>query len=403
MKRVSGLKISGVTIGVLALGALVGVYWIKTVAERKRGELDRELKATIVDFRARPGARTVFAGTPQPGNAWDDYDAALAEYQQISVRVMIRRDILDPRREDKPDGAHAQLPKFVSPIARLRRGARRAESKKDYAWELGNAMPTPSFTLCNDLSSFALLEARTLSKDGKIGEAVEEILDVMQFGRDFANDGPFLSYIVGMGISTMALGEAKELVESGKLDPASSEALERGLRAMSTELPSFEDSSIRETIFFGTRLVTESEQNFASTLYYLTAIEQLRSWTQRLAAASRVSWAEAVKVDAEVQVEVGKSWNSVAKIAAPSYTKTGGKAARLWLARTNILLAAVHRLRTGEMLEVDDPFASGKLKSSTKEGSIKVWSVGVNGVDDGGVGDWGRSDALDLLLEVPRK
>lgn len=389
-KRVSGLKIFGIIAGLLAGLAVVAVFWMKAVADRRRDDMARDIAAEVAKVRALPGGRAVLSGTAQPGNAWDDYDQALAECQKTAVGMRLDV-ILDPKGEDKPGGALAQLPQFLPAIARLRSGTRRAESRKNYDWEKGAMMSTPSLTACNQVASFALLHARTLAKAGKPGEALDEILDVMQFGRDVASDGPVITYMIGMAHATLALQEAKGLFEAGALDPASCGKLERALRTLSGEFPSFEDAITRESVFFGSTLVENAGSNFAASLFYMNAARQLRGWTQRCAAASRVSWAEALKVESEVLAEVEKSWNPIAKIAAPAFVRTGGKASRMGRARINLLLAAVHYRNAGEVLDLEDPFG-GQLRSSSKDGALKIWSAGPDG-----------SGGKDLLLEVPRQ
>jgi len=74
---------------------------------------------------------------------------------------------------------------------------------------------------------------------------------------------------------------------------------------------------------------------------------------------------------------------------------------RTILARIRLLMTACSFLSNGHIPELIDPFGS-KLLSSTVDGRLKAWSVGPNGIDDGGVGSWKGEEPLDLVLECSR-
>ena len=76
-----------------------------------------------------------------------------------------------------------------------------------------------------------------------------------------------------------------------------------------------------------------------------------------------------------------------------------------------MLRTAVRYRATGEILELEDPFGT-RLRHSEKDGRLKIWSIGADGVDNGGDnGGWLKwtkppnrpaSDVKDIVLEVPR-
>jgi hypothetical protein len=399
-KRVSGWKVFGIIAGALAVFGVVALFALKVVTDRRCADLQEQLTAEIAAVRSRPAARPVLFGEAQPGNAWDDYDKALAQFELVGGTFGI---ILDDKHEDKPEGALSKLPLVAAPIAQLRRGAHRSEAKKDYDWEQGGLMTTAlPLSSSVQLSSLALLDARVLAKQGKSVEAVEEILDVLQFGTDLAVDGPLVSHMVGMGTALEALKEARTLVAEGKLNPAARVTLEQGLRLLAARPPSFEDAMLRESIFSEATLLNEVSHNFASAVLYLGAVQRVRDWNQRAAAAGRVSWAESQNVDAQIQAEAAKSWNPVTKMLASASAQTGGRLTRQWQAHISLLLVGVHFQSTGEVLDLDDPFGA-KLKSAVSGNKLKVWSVGPNGVDDAGSGGWKAHEGKDIVLEVPRK
>jgi hypothetical protein len=70
-------------------------------------------------------------------------------------------------------------------------------------------------------------------------------------------------------------------------------------------------------------------------------------------------------------------------------------------AQLRMLRVAMTHLAGGVPLDLDDPFG-GKLKTSLGGDMLRVWSIGPDAVDDGGVGDWGFK-GKDVVLELKRR
>jgi hypothetical protein len=70
-------------------------------------------------------------------------------------------------------------------------------------------------------------------------------------------------------------------------------------------------------------------------------------------------------------------------------------------AQLRLLRLAAHRKATGEVLALDDPFGT-TLRHAVTPAGLKAWSVGEDGRDDGGAGDWEGRAGPDIVLEVPR-
>ena len=43
-----------------------------------------------------------------------------------------------------------------------------------------------------------------------------------------------------------------------------------------------------------------------------------------------------------------------------------------------------------------------KLRHDEKDGKLKVWSTGKDGVDDGGTGEFNPKESKDIVLEIGR-
>jgi hypothetical protein len=65
-----------------------------------------------------------------------------------------------------------------------------------------------------------------------------------------------------------------------------------------------------------------------------------------------------------------------------------------------MLRMAVHARATGKPLDLDDPFGA-KLRTEEKDGKLRIWSIGPDGVDDGGAGEW-KTDVKDIVLELKK-
>lgn len=61
---------------------------------------------------------------------------------------------------------------------------------------------------------------------------------------------------------------------------------------------------------------------------------------------------------------------------------------------------ASHRA-TGEIPAHDDPYGD-KIRTSIEGNRLKLWSVGGDGIDNGGDGEWRGWRGKDIVLEVER-
>jgi hypothetical protein len=66
-----------------------------------------------------------------------------------------------------------------------------------------------------------------------------------------------------------------------------------------------------------------------------------------------------------------------------------------------LLRVAAHFRATGEWIELADPLGD-TLKHKVQGNALRAWSVGPDGVDDGGQGEWDPFKGKDIELEVER-
>ena len=102
----------------------------------------------------------------------------------------------------------------------------------------------------------------------------------------------------------------------------------------------------------------------------------------------------------EMDREIQGLANPVARFMIPRLL-LGHRAGRERRVQLTLLRVAAHYRATGEILDLDDPFGAKLITSKTGD-HLKVWSVGRDGVDDGGLGDWRHTSGRDIVLDVDR-
>src|SRR5439155_21608844 len=115
-------------------------------------------------------------------------------------------------------------------------------------------------------------------------------------------------------------------------------------------------------------------------------------WHARLADAGTLSWGEECRICKSINDEASASNNPMAQ----AYRVAGSFWDRAVLAQLRLLRTAAHYLAAGDFLELEDPFGT-ILHHSRVNGSTRIWSVSLNGVDDSGIGRW------DWRRPIPNK
>ncbi len=398
-KPVSGLKIAGIVIGALVAVLVILAVVVSMIGNARIARLQASGEVRLAAIRNADPARPTLRGTSEPGNAWDDYakamDAVKAYPAANKLYEVVKRD---PKAD--PELGKAALTALAPAIDHVHRGAGRAASRYPYDWSKGLAMPTPNLTTANYTASLVVLKARSLAEEGKGRESAGVLLDGLQFGRDMSADGVLISEMVGYAMLAVVLEEIREQVTSGKFDKAALGDLERGLAALEPTLPDHARTLLND-VFLLSGLTDPAVIGSwgPQRLVVAKGIEETDALLARAATADGVSWAEAQKVQKEIEAETQKSWNPITKFTAPSTLQTS-RNIRVRRAQIRMLRSALHQALTGELLDLDDPFGA-KLKTSKTGEAIKLWSVGPDGIDDGGTGEW-KPEGKDIVLELKK-
>lgn len=399
-KKSSGLKVIGIIAGVLVLLAVALVLTLSAIGSAKSGRLEAAARARIVELKSAPIDRPSLRGSAEPGNAWDDYTPALDEVKAFpnanKFFELVRRD---PKAD--PELGKTALTGLAKAIDGMHRGAGRAGSRFPYEWDKGAAMGVPNLIPSSNMANLLVLKARFLAEEGKARESAGVLLDVLQFGRDLAGDGLLISEMLGYSMLSIGMSEIRELLEAEKFDKPALEEIDRGLAILEGSLPNHAQTLKNDMLLLGgvadaAITGTWGPQRFM----FACAVEDGIRMTDRAAKTDSMPWAEAEKEYKAIEAEMEKSWNPILKMATPSTTRTN-QTIRQRRAQIRILRTAVHLLAVGELLDLDDPFGT-KLKTVKSGTGLKIWSLGLNGIDDGGIGDW-KGNEKDIVLELKGK
>jgi hypothetical protein len=398
-KRTSPWKIVGIVVGVIVL-SIIGLVLYAGVAGARKFERMKQLSLSrLAEVRNADARRPVLRGTAEAGNGWDDYLQAQAEVKKFAKAGRLGM-IVDRSPKEDPAIAKEALAAHGVAIDHLRRGAGRASSRYAYEWEKGVNMPLPPMTLAMQLGSFGVLQGRAFAEDGKPREAAGVLLDVCQYGRDFGADGTMISYMVAVAILASGFNEIRDHLSAGRFDKGALEDLDRGLEALDGGFPSWGQTLINEALLFGGLLNEEMAGGWGpQRMLFADAVERIHLAMVAAAKAESLPWGQCQTELKRIETETAKAWNPISSIAAPSMVRQSA-IARQRRAHLRALRIAVHSAATGKLLDLDDPFGA-KMRTEEKDGRLRIWSVGKDGVDDGGTGDW-KAESKDIVLELKR-
>jgi hypothetical protein len=396
-RRGRGWKILGIVVCVVL--ACVGglLLWVAAVSGRQFDRIDSKAKAMAAEWAARSPERPVLQGTAQPGNAWDDYTPALAAIKgtkDISrLGMLVTRD---PKGD--PDFGKTMLASHAKALELLHQGAGRATCRYPYDWPSGGSLQMPGLMSCQSMGNLAVLHARALAESGKPREAAGALLDLLQFGRDVGNDGVLICEMIGSAVLQLGLSETRDLMKAGLLDAAALRDLDTGLAALDGSFPRHGQVLSNEAIFAAMELRNQaSSASLFMRLLYTDSFDRVVGMYERTAAAETLAWSEAESRRLAIEAEPKPRWNPMLLAVMPLLGPTN-KVTRHRLALLRMLRLAIRQKLGAEPLDLDDPFGS-RLKTSGSGATLKIWSVGPDGVDDGGDGVWdlkGRDIVLDL-------
>jgi hypothetical protein len=388
-----------------AAGFLVSLV-LRPIGGDTREALTKHVDELRTQAVLRQVPRSVLSGSADPGNAWDEYNIALNDTEAwrndenggLFLRFVKGDTRLDPLDVERLAAGHAEA------FAHFRRGAHRSQGEYPYNWDQGAQMALPSLRGCRRLAALAAFEAKIQADAGHAQDAIDILLDTSVFARDLAAGGPLLTHLLGLVVYSTAFEELRNVIVSGTLTTMQLADLGRRLEIVDHDFPNMSSALLVETMGVSSSMLHASEKGslewldlskqwgwrFAVTPgpSMLEAIEEKETFFHRAEEIEQMNFAEAKKRIEQVSAEVTSSHQPVPDLFRSLVSQ------RETLAHLRLLRAATALIATGEMPVIADPFGENLLFK--REGNeSKIWSVGSDGVDQRGTGNWeGRPDIL---------
>jgi hypothetical protein len=417
-KRSSAWRILAIFAGAFTLLAGGLVLWIHSTANRRWAQLNKEAHELLDQTLARDPSRPPLRGAALPGNAWDDYNVALAEMRSLSgPSGSLLADYLSRKPKAESSKAEAIVSDHLTALENLRRGASRSSRQYALAWEKGFSADIPGLLQSQRLSQLAACRARLLSEEGKPREAADLLLDTCQFSGDLGHNTVLISEMISMAIYAIAFDELKDLILSEALSREDLLEIGRPLELIDRTFPKMAWAYQNEALMSGfTFLKGDSTDGLfearglpvlwqklrycgSDRLMLVDAFEVHCRMMNRLAMEG--SWSEHLRTSQELQAEATAHRNPIVQMMVPGLLQAE-RALRERQAHLRLLRVAAHYRATGEVLPVDDPFGT-QLRSVQSGKTLKVWSLGRDGVDYGGRGGWKASTGgMNVVLDVDR-
>ena len=400
------------------LAIVLGFWiWIWTVANRKWSNMEHHVQELLESSKARDPFRPILRGEPIPGNAWDDYEVALAEAMKELLKVKGSYSLLHNFVDRKPDTNRRKvevlLPSFSHVIDLARHGVLHMYSKSPRSVE----NDPPDLTSPQTIIFLFIIRARTLIENGHCREAAEILLDGCQFARDFGFNGLYITEAIGKSLYESALMELRDLILSKALLGEDLLQVEHELEVLDGSFMSYGPATLNESVHLGANIlggrfaqnewVSNSKDLwsmrlrfcFSSRLMEADAYEQICGWHDRWASAEVGPWLERKALWGQIAREVASPKHEFAQANMIPLLTLAGTLAKC-RAHLRLLRVATHFLATHKVLaDIGDPFGA-KIHSQSKEGKLRLWSVGVDGFDHNGSGQWEPVEGMDILIEI---
>ena len=407
----------------LALAFLSLWLWVRAAGERSWSTMEARIEELFKAAAARDAARPVLRGEPIPGDAWEHYAEAEAHATELG-----HRDEIIALINRRPGVSRPLIQRILTAnriaLDAFRKGTRR--STATHAVGCGLEEKTHNLQV---LMLVVSCQALLLQEEDRHREAAEVLVDLAQMGRDVGHNGTVVCAIMGTSYQLRAFNDLRETILSDSLTAEDFLNVERELESLDRNGIETEAVALNELAEWGTYFSEENLEflipwgrddieppdtsswryGFSSRAMIAAAFHQLDSWTVRYASCGRNSWAEEQRVQAEIQSECEGLHNPIVRQMADDTMRYTGLPFK-WIeylrrgrAKLRILRIASRFRATGDVLQLEDPYGSTLLHARTG-GALKIWSVGKDGIDDGGQVVWDRSDrpGEDIGLEVTR-
>lgn len=408
------LLLLGLSLPIIALGISVPI-----LGDRRWKRLEEECRSQASEVGARDPHRPVLRGDPIPGDAGEDYARAL-EWMTASGLLFGDPDSADYLKEADRETMQVWLEKRLPVLEIALRGTLRPEYRNQRYWE----EKTPSYYRLWQLTPLGICRSRQLVEQGNVQTAVELLLDLVRINGDLSRGKSWFQSYTFMGQQTRCFTELKSLMATGVVDAEELRGIARDLDVLEADLPRFGEGmllaamdigfqvlkaeSIEELLkdsLYGGKSIPLWRRGILGRLTMLNWYEGQRAMARRIAAGDAKGWAEASLANQGACAELIAGRNYIVEFWSGPKAKLDfipvHKVFRDGLAQLRLVRAAALYLADGALPDAEDPYG-GKLRWSKKGHVFRLWSRGVDGVDDGGSGGWNPKSSRDIVLEVRR-
>jgi hypothetical protein len=408
-RHVSGWMIPGVILAILvacATGLWFGGQWLLA---RKWILMERKIEAMVEVAKSNTGQRAVLWGETAPGNALDDYAHALEEMKAFDGGGPFLKKSYQTNLSDRTQAALA-LESYEKPLEHLHKGAHRDCSPYDDPLNIRHSKWPACLVLQSAAAWFNL-------DRGMTRKTCETLLDGAQFARDSYSWNEFIE---GSSDSMgEVLADIRDLLLSGKASADDLRFLELGLGRLDESFPSFRALLLNEAIHFantiqqnGGLLDSFDDQGrsgcglrygYSTRLMSTESVDIVEhALVQCTSDCDAGSWNKVRPALEQADLEIKTCRNPLVGILAMQLDVTRAvQSGRERRAQLRLLRMAAHYLASGDVRALGDPLGTD-LQHRIGENRLKLWSVGAEGVDHGGIGDWDPAKGKNIVLEVRR-
>jgi hypothetical protein len=381
---------------------------------------DADVVVRIAAIRKRPHvSHAPLFGDPLAGNGWPVLQRALKEFRAIpdaegDLIPEVEGTIpLEPPPDPVP--IEAVFARNTAPFESLREALRHPYCDPGYRYEEGLVMPMPEISHAIRAARFLAGLATHRHRTGKDDLALEPLLLALGMAQDVGRDGPVVSFMVEMVCEGIAEDAWRTLLESHQLTAKDLETAARSFDALWTKRPDVGDSFEVEDALDRRTLVYQGLTG-AHVGYEPGESWECRSWrflfSRRLASAPALpTYERYYREMREIAQQPVARRDAAAKSVLQGILKNPNPYVQRALPGTNGIykrdaVAQMHwtlmRVATAiAWFEAEKGAPPASLKDLVPRylpsvpdcpwtgkplgyAPGKVWSVGVDGVDDGG-------------------
>jgi len=253
---------------------------------------------------------------------------------------------------------------------------------------------------------------------------MELLLDTSQFALDSARNVPFEAFSAGFSGLYITSRELARLIASGRLSQGDLFEIDKELSLLETGFNGIELFMLNESMAMGFFLLKHGRiqplldrmelrsvniptwrLGFSERLMIVDLFEVTLNHNRLIAQSQWKPWKELQEIKTEVCRQCCESRNPLTRILGGS---SNGKPPRCisydfvreTLARLRLVRMSAHYAATGEVPALEDPFGD-KLRSAQTGAELRFWSIGGDGIDNGGAGEWKPKDGQDIVLKLP--